>query len=89
MNPPVAPRPPNILFLMVDQLTTQALPFHGHPVVQAPHMAQLAAGGVVWLPPPAPLPVPPPPTLALPSPCPTENAREPQVGGRSLSRAGQ
>lgn len=48
MSHSAGPRPPNILFLMVDQLTTQALPFHGHPVVQAPHMARLASEGVVF-----------------------------------------
>ncbi|MFZ1426706.1 MAG: choline-sulfatase, partial [Geminicoccaceae bacterium] len=33
---------------MADQMAPAALPFHGHPLVQAPHMAALAAGGVVF-----------------------------------------
>lgn len=39
---------PNILFIMVDQLAGQALPFHGHPVVKAPHLTSLAEEGVVF-----------------------------------------
>jgi arylsulfatase A-like enzyme len=41
-------RRPNILLVMADQLAVSALPFHGNPVVQAPHLARLAAGGVVF-----------------------------------------
>lgn len=40
--------PPNIVLLMADQLTPFALPFHGHPVVRTPALAQLAAQGVVF-----------------------------------------
>lgn len=39
---------PNILFIMVDQLAAQALPFHGHDVVKTPHLAKLAADSVVF-----------------------------------------
>ena len=39
-------RPPNILYLMFDQLAPQFLPSYGHPVVQAPVLSQLAAEGV-------------------------------------------
>lgn len=42
-----APRP-NILFVMVDELAPQATPLDGHPVVKAPHLAQLARQGVVF-----------------------------------------
>jgi choline-sulfatase len=43
-----APRRPNILVVMADQLTPTALPFHGNDVVQAPAMSALAARGVVF-----------------------------------------
>lgn len=39
---------PNILFLQADQMSAQALPFYGHPVVKAPHMTRLAEEGVVF-----------------------------------------
>ncbi len=39
---------PNIVVIMADQLTPAVLPFHGHALVQAPHMAALAADGVVF-----------------------------------------
>lgn len=39
---------PNILFIQADQMAAPALPFHGHPVVKAPHMAALAREGVVF-----------------------------------------
>jgi len=39
---------PNILLVMFDQLAPQFLPFHGHPLVQAPAMAALAEGGAVF-----------------------------------------
>jgi choline-sulfatase len=45
------PRPdprPNILFVMFDQMAALSLPVYGHPVVQAPHMARLAARGTVF-----------------------------------------
>jgi choline-sulfatase len=45
------PRPdprPNILFVMFDQMAALSLPVYGHPVVQAPHMARLAAHGTVF-----------------------------------------
>jgi choline-sulfatase len=38
----------NILLIMADQLAAPALPFYGHRIVQAPHMAGLAARGVVF-----------------------------------------
>jgi len=41
-------KPPNILLVMADQLAAAALPVYGHRVVKAPHLAQLAAGGVVF-----------------------------------------
>lgn len=43
-----ARRPPNILLVMADQLSAPALPIHGHPVVQAPHLSRLAEEGVVF-----------------------------------------
>src|SRR5215210_5711497 len=33
---------------MADQLAGPALPFHGHPEVNVPHLSALAAGGVVF-----------------------------------------
>ena len=39
---------PNILLVMADQLAVPTLPFYGHPVVQAPHLSQLAQNGVVF-----------------------------------------
>lgn len=39
---------PNIVLIMADQLAAPALPIHGHPVVQAPHITELAAEGVVF-----------------------------------------
>ncbi len=39
---------PNILLIQADQMAAPALPFHDHPVVKAPHMSALAAGGVVF-----------------------------------------
>ncbi len=39
---------PNILLLMADQLAVSSLPFHGHPLVQAPHLSRLAKQGVVF-----------------------------------------
>lgn len=44
----MAERPPNILLVMADQLAAPALPIHGHPVVQAPHLSRLAEEGVVF-----------------------------------------
>ncbi len=41
-------RAPNIVLVMADQMAPAALPFHGHELVQAPHMAALAAEGVVF-----------------------------------------
>ena len=38
----------NILFLMADQLAPHALPFHGHPLVKAPHLESIAARGTVF-----------------------------------------
>ena len=39
---------PNILLVMADQLAVQTLPFHGHPLVKAPHLSALAARGMVF-----------------------------------------
>jgi choline-sulfatase len=39
---------PNILLVMADQLAVPTLPFHGHPLVQAPHLSRLAQNGVVF-----------------------------------------
>jgi choline-sulfatase len=39
---------PNIVLLMADQLAASALPCYGHPVVQAPALARLAAQGLVF-----------------------------------------
>jgi choline-sulfatase len=39
---------PNILLIMADELAPQATPMYGHAVVRAPHMARLAARGVVF-----------------------------------------
>jgi choline-sulfatase len=44
----VSQKQPNILFIMVDELAPQVMPFHDHPIVQAPHLAKLAAEGVVF-----------------------------------------
>lgn len=41
-------RSPNILFIMADQLAPRFLPVYGHPLVQAPHMSQLAEKAVVF-----------------------------------------
>ncbi|HEY1945054.1 MAG TPA: choline-sulfatase [Roseiarcus sp.] len=41
-------KPPNVLLVMVDQLTPAFLPIHGHKVVKAPHLESLAARGVVF-----------------------------------------
>jgi len=39
---------PNILIVMVDQMTPAFLPIHGHRLVKAPHLEALAARGVVF-----------------------------------------
>jgi choline-sulfatase len=39
---------PNVVVFMADQMTPLALPFHGHAVTRAPHMAQAAAEGVTF-----------------------------------------
>jgi choline-sulfatase len=39
---------PSILFVMFDQMAALSLPVYGHPVVQAPHMARLAARGTLF-----------------------------------------
>jgi len=41
-------RSPHIVLLMADQLAPHFLPFHGHPVVQAPALARLAEQSVVF-----------------------------------------
>jgi choline-sulfatase len=40
--------PTSFLVLMADQLAASWLPFYGHPVVQAPHLAALAQGATVF-----------------------------------------
>jgi choline-sulfatase len=40
--------PDCFLILMADQLAAQWLPFYGHPLVQAPHLAQLARDATVY-----------------------------------------
>ncbi|MGO9882463.1 MAG: sulfatase-like hydrolase/transferase, partial [Solirubrobacteraceae bacterium] len=42
------PSPQNILVLMADQLAAQWLPFYGHPLVQAPQLAELARDATVF-----------------------------------------
>src|SRR5580692_5035771 len=39
---------PNILFVMCDQMAPGFLPIHGHPLVKAPHIENLAERGVVF-----------------------------------------
>ena len=39
---------PNIVFVMADQMSGMAMPFHGHPVVRAPALSRLAAEGIVF-----------------------------------------
>ena len=41
-------KPPNILLVQTDQLTPQALPLYGHPLVKTPHLSLLAETGVVF-----------------------------------------
>jgi choline-sulfatase len=43
-----APRRPDVLIVMADQLSPSALPFHGNPITQAPAMSSLAEHGVVF-----------------------------------------
>jgi len=45
---PRADKRPNILFVMFDQMAALSLPVYGHPAVQAPHMARLAARGTLF-----------------------------------------
>lgn len=39
---------PNILFVMADQMSAKAMPFHGHPVVKAKALSRLAEEGVIF-----------------------------------------
>ena len=39
---------PNIVFVMADQMSGKAMPFHGHPVVRAPALSRMAEEGVVF-----------------------------------------
>ena len=45
---PATKATPNILVIQLDQMTPGALPPYGHPLVTAPHIAGLAADGVVF-----------------------------------------
>lgn len=45
---PMSQSKPNILLVMADQLAVPVLPFHGHPLVQAPNLSRLAKNGVVF-----------------------------------------
>ena len=40
--------PPNIIFVLVDQLGAPWLPLHGHPLVATPHLDQFAQGSAVF-----------------------------------------
>ena len=40
--------PPNILFIVADQLAAHFLPAYGHPVVKTPNLDELARGGAVF-----------------------------------------
>ena len=44
----MAVKRPNILVIQADQLAPQALPVHGHPLVEAPNIQALADRGVVF-----------------------------------------
>ena len=39
---------PNIVLIMADQLAAPALPFYGHPVVQTPHLSEMARNGILF-----------------------------------------
>ena len=41
-------KPLNILVIQVDQMTPNALPIYGHPLVKTPHLSALAEQGVVF-----------------------------------------
>ncbi len=41
-------RPPNVLIILVDQLSARFLPSYGHRVVQAPRVSRLASQSVVF-----------------------------------------
>jgi choline-sulfatase len=41
-------KPPNILFIMADQIAAAALPAYGHALVKAPNIDSLACAGVVF-----------------------------------------
>ena len=41
-------RPPNILFLMADQLAPHFLPAYGHPVVKTPRLDEIAADSAIF-----------------------------------------
>ena len=41
-------QPPNILFVMADQMSALATSVYGHPVVRTPHLDALAAEGTVF-----------------------------------------
>ena len=40
--------PPNILFLMADQLAPDFLPAYGHPVVRTPRRDEIAADSAIF-----------------------------------------
>lgn len=39
---------PNLLIVMADQMAAPALPFYGHPLVQAPNLRALAQNGILF-----------------------------------------
>ena len=47
-GPMAAEKRPCFLVLMADQLAASWLPIYGHPVVQAPHLSELARGATVF-----------------------------------------
>ena len=42
------PRPPNVLFITVDQWRAECLSYLGHPIVKTPNLDRLAARGVLF-----------------------------------------
>ncbi len=40
--------PPNILFVLADQLSARWLPLHGHPLVSTPRLQRFASQSTVF-----------------------------------------